>query len=204
MGRRAGATTVDTKEQLLAAAAKVIATRGYEGARVSEIAAEAGLSTGAIYAHYSGKADLLCAALNRRGPDAVAGLLDAGRGGSVAGTLKFLGARLVSGVRTGRARIRGDVLIESLAASRREPQVAEVLRESISAREAALTELIRHGQQSGEISSVVPPEAVSRLCMLLALGSQVTRAIDLPAPPIDDWEAVIGSLVNQMQTVEAP
>ncbi|MGZ4691111.1 MAG: TetR family transcriptional regulator, partial [Acidimicrobiia bacterium] len=48
MGRRPGGTTVDTKEQLLAAAARVIAARGYEGARVSEIAAEAGLSTGAI------------------------------------------------------------------------------------------------------------------------------------------------------------
>ncbi|MGZ4734959.1 MAG: TetR/AcrR family transcriptional regulator [Acidimicrobiia bacterium] len=203
MGRRPGGTTVDTKEQLLAAAARVIAARGYEGARVSEIAAEAGLSTGAIYAHYDGKADLLCAAINSRGPDAVAGLLDAGIASSVAATLKFLGARLVSGARTGRARIRGDVLIESLAASRREPQVAEVLRESIGTREARLAELIRHGQESGEISAAVSPEAVSRLCMLLALGSVVTRAIDLPAPPIDDWEAVIGSLVNQMQTVEA-
>ncbi len=203
MGRRPGGTTVDTKEQLLAAAARVIAARGYEGARVSEIAAEAGLSTGAIYAHYEGKADLLCAAINSRGPDAVAGLLDAGIAGSVAGTLKFLGARLVSGVRTGRARIRGDVLIESLAASRREPQVAEVLRESIGAREKRLAELIRHGQESGEIASGVSPEAVSRLCMLLALGSVVTRAIDLPAPPIDDWETVIESLVRQMETAEA-
>ncbi len=202
MGRRPGGTTVDTKEQLLAAAARVIATRGYEGARVSEIATEAGLSTGAIYAHYDGKADLLCAAINRGGPDAVAGLLDAGIAGSVAGTLKFLGARLVSGVRTGRARIRGDVLIESLAASRREPKVAAVLRESISAREERLADVIRLGQESGEISGAVSPEAVSRLCMLLALGSVVTRAIDLPAPPADDWETVIGSLVNQMQTVE--
>src|SRR4051794_9338462 len=73
VGRRPGGTTVDTKEQLLDAAARVIAARGYEGARVSEIAAEAGLSTGAIYAHYEGKADLLCAAINRRGPDAVEG-----------------------------------------------------------------------------------------------------------------------------------
>ena len=199
MGRRPGGTTVDTKEQLLAAAARVIATRGYEGARVSEIAAEAGLSTGAIYAHYDGKADLLCAAIDRRGPDAVAGLLDPG-GSSVAGTLKFLGARLVSGVRTGRARIRGDVLIESVAASRREPKIAAVLRDSIAAREERLSGVIRRGQDAGEIAPGVSAEAVSRLCMLLALGAAVTRAIDLPAPPADEWEAVIGSLVDQMQT----
>ena len=202
VGRRPGGTTVDTKEQLLAAASRVIAARGYEGARVSEIAAEAGLSTGAIYAHYEGKADLLGAAINSRGPDAVAGLLDADAAGSVAATLKFLGARLVSGARTDRARIRGDVLIESLAASRREPQVADVLRDSITAREQRLAELIRHGQESGEISAAVSPDAVSRLCMLLALGSVVTRAIDLPAPDRDDWDAVIGSLVDQMQTGE--
>jgi AcrR family transcriptional regulator len=203
MARRPGGTTVGTKEQLLDAAARVIAARGYDGARVSEIAAEAGLSTGAIYAHYDGKADLLCATINSRGPDAVAGLLDAGIVGSVAGTLKFLGARLVAGARTGRARIRGDVLIESLAASRREPQLAAVLRESIGAREQRLVELIRRGQESGEISTAVSPEAVSRLCMLLALGSVVTRSIDLPAPPIDDWDAVIESLVDQMQAPEA-
>ncbi len=203
MGRRPGGTTVDTKEQLLAAAARVIAAKGYEGARVSEIATEAGMSTGAIYAHYAGKAELLCAAINRRGPDAVAGLLDAGIAGTVAGTLKFLGARLVSGVRTSRARIRGDVLIEALAASRREPQVAAVLRDSISTREEHLAELIRLGQQSGEIATAVSPEAVSRLCMLLALGAVVTHAIDLPAPPADDWDAVIASLVNRMQTTEA-
>jgi BetI-type transcriptional repressor, C-terminal len=90
-------------------------------------------------------------------------------------------------------------LIEALAASRREPQVAAVLRTSIGAREEKLAELIRQGQDAGEISAAVSPEAVSRLCMLLALGSVVSRSIDLPAPPADDWEAVIESLVNQMQ-----
>jgi hypothetical protein len=48
----------------------------------------------------------------------------------------------------------------------------------------------------------VSPDAVSRLCMLLALGAVVTRAIDLPAPEPDDWEALIGSLVDQMQSGE--
>jgi hypothetical protein len=90
-------------------------------------------------------------------------------------------------------------LIEAVATSRREPKVAAVLGESITAREEQLTELIRHGQQAGEISANIPPAAVSRLCMLLALGSVVTRAIDLPAPDSDDWDAVIDSLVDQMQ-----
>lgn len=44
--------------RLLRAAARVFARRGYEGATVPEIAAEAGLSTGAIYSNFDGKADL--------------------------------------------------------------------------------------------------------------------------------------------------
>jgi hypothetical protein len=95
-------------------------------------------------------------------------------------------------------------LIESVAASRREPKVAAVLRDSIAAREERLSAVIRRGQAAGEIATGVSPEAVSRLCMLLALGAAVTRAIDLPAPPADEWEAVISSLVDQMQAgVEA-
>jgi len=45
-------------------------------------------------------------------------------------------------------------LIESIAASRREPKVAAVLRDSIGEREAQLAELIRHGQATGEIGDV--------------------------------------------------
>ncbi|MFX0578962.1 TetR/AcrR family transcriptional regulator [Nocardia nepalensis] len=47
-----------TRAKLLDAAARVFARRGYEGASVPEIAAEAGLSTGAIYSNFDGKVDL--------------------------------------------------------------------------------------------------------------------------------------------------
>ncbi len=90
-------------------------------------------------------------------------------------------------------------MIESVAASRREPKIAEVLRESVAAREERLATVIRSGQDTGEIAPGVSPEAVSRLCTLLALGAAVTHAIDLPAPPAAAWEAVIGTLVDQMQ-----
>lgn len=44
-----------TRAKLLGAAARVFARRGYEGATVPEIAAEAGVSTGAIYSNFDGK-----------------------------------------------------------------------------------------------------------------------------------------------------
>src|SRR3954451_12443337 len=51
------------RDELLAAALRVFASRGYRQAGVDEIAAAAGYSEGALYWHFSGKADLLDALL---------------------------------------------------------------------------------------------------------------------------------------------
>src|SRR5215469_17322934 len=59
MGRIAGATAAETRKRLLAAAADVFAERGYDGTRVADIAAAAGVSNGALYAHFGSKAELL-------------------------------------------------------------------------------------------------------------------------------------------------
>src|SRR6266545_5008709 len=54
-----------TREQLLAAAARVFAHKGYAGASVDDIAEEAGFTVGALYSNFSGKQDLLMAAFER-------------------------------------------------------------------------------------------------------------------------------------------
>lgn len=54
-----------TREALLDAATSVFASRGYAGASVPQIAAEAGVSTGAIYANFSGKQELFLAMMRR-------------------------------------------------------------------------------------------------------------------------------------------
>ena len=54
-----------TREALLDAAASVFASRGYAGASVPQIAGEAGMSTGAIYANFSGKQELFLAMMRR-------------------------------------------------------------------------------------------------------------------------------------------
>lgn len=50
---------VETREQLLAAAAELIAQKGYERAALGDIARAAGLTTGAVYSTYGSKWELL-------------------------------------------------------------------------------------------------------------------------------------------------
>ena len=64
--RAARAQGREGRDELLAAALRVFARRGYRQAGVDEIAAAAGYSKGALYWHFSGKEDLLLALLEER------------------------------------------------------------------------------------------------------------------------------------------
>jgi AcrR family transcriptional regulator len=51
----------ETRAELVAAAAKVFAHRGFHGTSIEQIADEAGYSTGAVYWHFKGKDDVFLA-----------------------------------------------------------------------------------------------------------------------------------------------
>jgi AcrR family transcriptional regulator len=64
--RAARAEGREARDELLNAALRVFARRGYREAGVEEIAAEAGYSKGALYWHFSDKAELLTTLLEER------------------------------------------------------------------------------------------------------------------------------------------
>jgi AcrR family transcriptional regulator len=64
--RAARAAGRGARDELLAAALRVFARRGYRDAGVDEIAAEAGYSKGALYWHFAGKQELLMALIDER------------------------------------------------------------------------------------------------------------------------------------------
>src|SRR5438093_8998256 len=64
--RAARAQGREARHELLTAALRVFARRGYGQAGVDEIAAEAGYSKGALYWHFSSKEEVLLALLEER------------------------------------------------------------------------------------------------------------------------------------------
>src|SRR5919201_1972 len=60
------ATGVRTRDALIGAAAKVFLARGFQAASVRRIASEAGMTTGAVYSNFDGKADLFLAVLEEK------------------------------------------------------------------------------------------------------------------------------------------
>ncbi|MEU0477829.1 TetR/AcrR family transcriptional regulator [Streptosporangium sp. NPDC006013] len=189
MGRIAGVTAAETRERLLNAAAEVFAKRGYDGTRVADIAAAAGVSNGALYAHFGSKAELLVTALRAHGPQLLAGLFAADPDRSITDLLLVIGRWLPR-----RRDVRGALIVEALVAARRDEDVARPMRDYVGERSDWLAGLVRVAQNDGELDPTLSPNALAHFCLLLAMGSALV-------PPglhgVDDaeWSTLLARVV---------
>ena len=185
MGRIAGVTAAETRERLLRAAADVFAVRGYDGTRVADIAAAAGVSNGALYAHFASKADLLVDALRTHGRNMLADMLAADPGRPVVDLLLTVGRLLPR-----RRDARGYLIIEALVAARRDEDVARPMQEYIAERAGWLAGLMRLAQAGDELDPALSPDALAHFCLLLAMGSALVPP-DLHAVGEQEWAALL-------------
>jgi AcrR family transcriptional regulator len=185
MGRIAGVTAAETRERLLRAAADVFAERGYDGTRVADIAAAAGVSNGALYAHFASKADLLVAALRAHGRNLLADMFAAGPDRPVVELLLAVGRWLPR-----RRDARGYLIVEALVAARRDEDVARPMHEYVGERADWLAGLMRLAQAGGELDPALSPAALAHFCLLLAMGSALVTP-DLHAIDEQDWAALL-------------
>lgn len=187
MGRVAGVTSAQTRERLLQAAARKFAERGYDGSRVADIAAAAGVSNGALYAHFGSKAELLVEALRVHGRRRLAELFEADPDRSMTDLLLDIGRALPR-------KKDGNLIVEGLVATRRDDEVARPMRHYVSEQMDWLATLIRAAQTAGELDPSLSPLALAQFCLLLSMGSALVR----PAlEPADDqaWSAVLSRIV---------
>jgi AcrR family transcriptional regulator len=191
MGRRAGVTAAQTRERLLCAAAEVFAERGYGGTRVVDIAAAAGVSNGALYAHFGSKAELLVAALRAHGRRGLADLLAADPARPVTELLLEAGRHLR------RRDPQGYLVVEALIAARRDRDVAGLMRDYMGERADWLAGLVQAGQASGELDPALSPGAVAHFCLLLAMGSSVVTP-GLHAVDEAEWTALLTRVVRAL------
>jgi AcrR family transcriptional regulator/ferredoxin len=185
MGRISGVTAADTRERLLRGAAEVFARRGYDGTRVADIAAAAGVSNGALYAHFGSKAELLVAALRAHGRRLLADAFAADPDQSVTDLLLRVGRSLP---RSHEAK--QDLLVEALVAARRDEDVARPMRDYTGERADWIAGLVRVAQAADEIDPGLSPNALAHFCLLLAMGSALITP-DMHAVGDQEWAALL-------------
>ena len=192
MGRVAGVTPAETRTRLLRAAADAFAARGYDGTRVADIAAAAGVSNGALYAHFGSKAELLVASIRAHGGRVLADLLAADPERPVADLLLQVGRSLPR-----RRDDRSYLAAEALIAARRDEDVAGLMRAYTSERAEWLAGLIIAGQSGGELDSALSPDALAHFCLLLAFGSYLLTE-ELHAVDGAEWSALLARVVSSL------
>ena len=180
-----------SREALIAAALDEFSERGFEAATVTDIAERAGVTTGALYAHFEGKLELLLEALGLTSASTLFRELAA-----VASQPWPQVARVLS---ESMAAVPDDttlLLLDVVVAARRDGRVAEVLREAVGAYEKELVRATEAGTQLGLIDPALDPNDLVRVLALLSFGRLVTEAIGAPAPALGAYERLIALLLR--------
>jgi TetR/AcrR family transcriptional regulator, transcriptional repressor for nem operon len=191
-----------TRERLITAAIEVFAEQGYERARLQDIARTAGLTTGAVYANYRNKAELLFDAIGARAGAELDGLLQGRRSHGedaldARAVLERLGDRLPAA--------RPDspsLLLDAVAAARRDDELAALLRERLSRRESMLAQVVERAKNDGTLDDSVATDAFARFCTMLATGALVLRGLEMTQPDPDDWHALVARLLDALSSEE--
>lgn len=198
MGRRTGVTVEQTRQELVDAAARVFARRGFEGSSVADICAEAGLSTGPLYTNFGSKEALFGVVLEHWGKQAYDRAMRAGAdpGGTadIADTVTAAGSIIERGPHE-----LGRLVVEAFAIAGRDEVVADTVRAWVTLDEQQMADDVRSGQDAGVLDGAMGAESMARMNTIIALGAHLTRALDLDVPDQDEWSALVARLVDSLR-----
>ena len=164
---------------------------GYDGTRVADIAAAAGVSNGALYAHFASKADLLVDALRTHGRHLLGRAVRRRPGPAGGGPAAHRGPVAAAPPRRARLPHRRGA---GRGAARRGRGPADARATSASGPTGwpAWCEL---AQARGELDPALSPAALAHFCLLLAMGSALITP-DLHAIGEDEWAALLARVVG--------
>lgn len=171
--------------QLVSAAAEVFAEEGYDRAKVAEIARRAGVTTGAIYSRYRGKADLMADALGTHLIAQIERVLpEAPEGG--AALLFSMGTHLLD-----EKKSSDWLVMEAIVATRRDPELADMIRRSFEDDESRIAKHIQQAKDDGQIDRNLSTKAIASFAMALGMGMTVNQLVGRELPEADSWRDVI-------------
>jgi AcrR family transcriptional regulator len=176
-----------TRARLLSEAGRLFAERGFDGVSMPAIAAAAGVSPGAIYKHFDGKAQLFFEVIRAAVEPTRA---EAESAGGVAG----LPAAVAAYAARPLGRVRQMALEMHHAAATHAP-VRDLLRRSLDRDIGAMAEGLAAAQAAGQAEPGLDPQLLATAAMVFIMGQMhlETLAPHLVGDPA--WQAFVQSRV---------
>jgi AcrR family transcriptional regulator len=168
------------REQLLDAALKVIAERGFPETRIADVAASAGISPALVIYYFKTRDQLLTEAIrlneDRWYAEGTARIAEIP---TAAGRLEELIAMSCLPEAEGEDRVSWVIWLDLWAQSARHPEVSQVRQEFDAHWRVTITDLVKEGQASGEFDAVDAEDFAITLSALLD-GFAIQSALSDP------------------------
>jgi AcrR family transcriptional regulator len=188
-----GASTEDDplRAQLLDAAARVFASKGYFGTKIMDIVKAAGLSSGAVYGRFASKDELLMEAILRQvEKNAIAQRFE---GRTVAQAL------IEASQAEGPLDDVEAMQLEAFIAARREPNIAAAIAENRNRFRTTIVEpLVERAIAEGSASPDADFDSIVYFIETLQLGLLVQRGAGQPAADNEGWQRFLARLLRAM------
>jgi AcrR family transcriptional regulator len=188
------ATGVRTRDALVSAAARIFLARGFQGASLREIASEAGVTTGAVYSNFDGKADLFLAVLEENIDPRLAVMYEAARAAPRRGLGAAVGEQFAAYVRQQRRWLA--LLIEFWAQAARDPKLRPTFADRHAKLRGAIAEVLAERADRLDLSLALPADRLATVVIALTNGMAVERLASPRAVPKDLYGQTLDLLVE--------
>lgn len=175
MPKLAPAIKVERRQQLIDAAWRCVATRGFQSLTVDDVCAEAGVSKGAFYIYFEQKQDLLLALLDDEaaGFDELLRDIENDHLSGVERLRRFTRAMLERGDDPARLQVRADLWAEMSTS----PAVRDRWVDVVRGRRERLRRWIEESVSSGELAPI-PANALAAILLALSDGLLLHAGLD--------------------------
>ncbi len=186
--------TAERRSEIADAALRIVGTRGLPALTVSSLAADLGITGGALYRHFASTDEILVAVAVR-----VTELLDASLPEPSLPPMEWLDrfARSRTEMVGGHAGLSGLLLSEQLAMALPEPAL-EHLRDCVKRTARSIVRVLAAAQAEGEIRADIEPEALAPVVMgtlqMIArhrAGSMLPRFSGNPMRPFETLRVLL-------------
>lgn len=164
----------EKRQEILEAAARCFARDGFHGATTAAICAEAGISPGHLYHYFASKEAIIAAMADANLERAAKRLGDIAEDSNIIATL----ASEVEQTKPRHLRTQRPMLLEMLAEAGRNPAVAEIVHKHSKGMRDLLADLVRKGQNAGEVDPSLDADLVAAILMSVVDGSRIQAVRD--------------------------
>jgi AcrR family transcriptional regulator len=194
-GRTRTKRSTATKEQIVRAAASLLATKGYEATSLDDVAAAAGITKGTVYYHFDSKEALYWAVV---APNVATTILRAEEAVARNPNPRDAIIELVM-LLTGGARESNEKYMYYQEMLPLNDEMRRAIRAEERRYEALVADVIRRGQEAGDMT---PGDPQMLALIIIGAGARTARWYDPSGrvTPADFWRMFAGVVLNGLLT----